>query len=116
MFIGEATNTNFIVFGLTQSGLVSYFRNIIQNGEDDSPEIKLIDEVLNGLPLLLNNSGQNGQCSTPVSTPPGTPSGQRKSEKKKKGSLPVFSGVQSLVFCVVFVDKVHSQFLVGFNL
>jgi hypothetical protein len=23
MFIGEATNTNFIVFGLTQSGLVS---------------------------------------------------------------------------------------------
>jgi len=47
----------------------------------------LIDEVLNGLPPLLNNSGQNGQSGTPVSTPPGTPSGQRKSEKKKDKEL-----------------------------
>lgn len=67
--------------------LVSFFRNMAQNGEDDSSERKQIDEILNGLPPLLTNSAQNGQSGTPGVTPPGTPSGQRKTEKKKEKEL-----------------------------
>ncbi|CAC5390983.1 GTPase-activating protein and VPS9 domain-containing protein 1 [Mytilus coruscus] len=64
--------------------LVIFFRNMVQNGEDDSPERKQIEEAMNGLPPSLNNSSQTNQSGTPVGTPPGTPSGQRKGEKKKE--------------------------------
>lgn len=57
---------------------------MVQNGEDDSPERKQIEEAINGLPPSLCNSSQTNQSGTPVGTPPGTPSGQRKGEKKKE--------------------------------
>ncbi|CAG2223249.1 unnamed protein product [Mytilus edulis] len=66
------------------NNLVTFFSNMVQNGEDDSPERKQIEEAINGLPPSLSNSSQTNQSGTPVGTPPGTPSSQRKGEKKKE--------------------------------
>lgn len=63
--------------------LVIYFRHIVTNSEDDSPERKQLEEILDGLPANLSNASSSSQNETQVGTPPGTPSGQRKSEKKK---------------------------------